>query len=370
MLWQGQGIFGFKSGANIDMMPDSPCKHCLLWAIFFDLSAAICGHFHKRIFITGMTAINYYNLLKEGPTELSISDWEQVSRSITSLDGDVPTEFDAASDVLNSIVFECSQEWLDKRFRIVEKAESASLNPSRRSDYCLRSMQNLASEAAREARMREESPELSAVRRQVTDYLRKLASQKVLNSYRTRSKSGQDICNRWTLTEWGNDWRERQPEKDLEQLKAELPWIQRTRGGKGIFDYAEVLPSYIRMVLENYGSALSTSEICSVIVSKISPPLFRNVMVSDLYEETDQPEEDWQWGETYSMRSAEELFTARQSHELFMAGLSERELKILEMKEDETPIEKIAEVLGCSAKTVNNDWKNIFDKGRRLLLDS
>ena len=161
-----------------------------------------------------------------------------------------------------------------------------------------------------------------------------------------------------------------QPEKDLEQLKAELPWIQRNQGGKGIFDYAEVLPSYIRMVLETYGSALSTSEICSVIASRISPPLFRNVMVSDLYEETDQPEDDWQWGETYTVRSAEELFTARQSHELFMAGLSERELKILEMKEDETPIEKIAEVLGCSAKTVNNDWKNIFDRGRRVLADS
>ena len=156
-----------------------------------------------------MPAINYYNLLKEGPTELSISDWEQVSRSITSLDGDAPTEFDAASDVLNSIVFECSQEWLDKRFRIVQKAESASLNPSRRSDYCLRSMQNLAGEAAREARMREESPELSVVRRQVTDYLRKLASQKVLNSHRMRSKTGQDICNLWTLAEWGDNWRER-----------------------------------------------------------------------------------------------------------------------------------------------------------------
>ena len=51
-------------------------------------------------------------------------------------------------------------------------------------------------------------------------------------------------------------------------------------------------------------------------------------------------------GGTYSVRSGEELFTARQSHELFMAGLSERELKILQMKEDETPIEKIAQVLG------------------------
>ena len=76
------------------------------------------------------------------------------------------------------------------------------------------------------------------------------------------------------------------------------------------------------------------------------------------------------WEVPTQTRSGEELFTARQSHELFMAGLSERELKILQMKEDETPIEKIAQVLGCSAKTVNNDWKNIFDKGRRVLADS
>ncbi len=318
----------------------------------------------------GMSAINYYNLLKEGPTELSSSVWEQVSRSVTSLDGDAPTEFDAALDSLQNLLFECSEEWLDKRIKIVQKAESAFLNPTRRSDYCLRSLQNLASEATHEARMQEESPELSLVWRQVTDHLRKLASQKVLNSHRIRSKTGQDICNLWALAEWGENWRDKEPKKDLEQAKEELPWIQRNRGGKGIFDYAEVLPSYIRLVLEIYGASLSTSQICSVIVSKISPPLFRNVMVSDLCDETDQPEDHLQWGGAYTARSAEELFTARQSHELFMAGLSERELKILELKEDNIPIEKIAEELGCSTRTVNNDWKNIFDKGRRVLADS
>lgn len=318
-----------------------------------------------------MSAIDYYNLLKEGAAnQLSSSDWQQVLRSVTSLDGDAPTEFDAALDSVQNLIFECSHEWIEKRFRIVQKAENASSNPSRRSDYCLRSLQNLASEAAREARMQGESPERSLVKRQVTDYLRKLASQKVLNSHRLRSKSGQDICNLWALAEWGDNWRERQSDKDLEQVKAELPWIQRNRGGKGIFDYAEVLPSYIRLVLETYGAALSTSQICSVIASKISPPLYRNSTFSDLYDETDQNEGEWQWGATYSARSAEELFTARQSHELFMAGLSERELKILQMKEDETPIEKIAQALGCSAKTVNNDWKNIFDKGRRVLAEA
>ena len=302
-----------------------------------------------------MSAIDYYNLLKNGPTQLSGSDWQHVLSSVTSLNGDAPTEFDAALDSVQSLIFECSQEWLEKRIRIVQKAESTSLNPSRRSDYCLRSMQNLASEAARESRMQGESPELSLVRRQVTDHLRKLASVKVLGSYRMRTKSGQDICNLWALAEWGDNWREKQPKKDLDQLKAELPWIQRSRGGKGIFDYAEVLPSYIQMVLEIHGAALSTSQICSVIVSRISPPLYRNMTFSDLYGETDQHEDDWPLGGTYAARSGEELFTARQSQELFMAGLSERELKILQMKEDETPIEKIAKVLGCSAKTVNND---------------
>ncbi len=304
------------------------------------------------------------------PPRLSGSDWQHVLSSVTSLNGDVPTEFDAALDSVQSLIFECSQEWLEKRIRIIQKAENVSSSPSRRSDYCLRSLQNLASEAACESRMQGESPELSLVRRQVTDHLRKLASRTVLNSYRMRSKSGQDICNLWTLAEWGDNWRDKQPEKDLDDLKAVLPWIQRSRGGKGIFDYAVVLPSYIQMVLETYGAALSTSQICSVIASRISPPLYRNMPFSDLYGETDQQEDDWPLGGTYAARSGEELFTARQSHELFMAGLSERELKILQMKEDETPIEKIAQVLGCSAKTVNNDWKNIFDKGRRVLADS
>ena len=317
-----------------------------------------------------MSAIDYYNLLKNGPTQLSGSDWQHVLSSVTSLNGDVPTEFDAALDSVQSLIFECSQEWLEKRIRIIQKAENVSSSPSRRSDYCLRSLQNLASEAACESRMQGESPELSLVRRQVTDHLRKLASRTVLNSYRMRSKSGQDICNLWTLAEWGDNWRDKQPEKDLDDLKAVLPWIQRSRGGKGIFDYAVVLPSYIQMVLETYGAALSTSQICSVIASRISPLCTETCRFQIFMVRLTSRKMIGHWEVPTQRGSGEELFTARQSHELFMAGLSERELKILQMKEDETPIEKIAQVLGCSAKTVNNDWKNIFDKGRRVLADS
>ncbi len=67
------------------------------------------------------------------------------------------------------------------------------------------------------------------------------------------------------------------------------------------------------------------------------------------------------------MPSPEDLFTEKQLLHHFLTGLSEREAKVFEMKEDGRPVDKIAEELGCSVRTVNNDWKSIFDKGRRTL---
>jgi len=74
----------------------------------------------------------------------------------------------------------------------------------------------------------------------------------------------------------GDKWRERAPLKDLEQVKRGLPIIMRTYAGKGIIDYATVLPAYIPMILEAYGAPLSTAQITSLIVGRISPPLFSN----------------------------------------------------------------------------------------------
>jgi hypothetical protein len=314
-----------------------------------------------------MEPFNFYNLLKNGPEEMSGSEWGRVLNAVTSRDGDTAQDSDAALDAAQNILFECSQEWLEKRIKIVQKAEGASSNPSRRSEYCLRSLQNLVNEAAREAMIHEEAPELSLVRRQVADHLRKLSAKRLLKSHRQRSKHGQDICNLWRLSGWGGDWRKREPQKELDRLKTELPLIRASGGGKGVFDYAEVLPTYIPLILETYGAPLSTAQICSIVVSRISPPLMRNFSVGEFIDEANNPSGDSQWAGLYRMPSPEDLLTEQQLHQLFVSGLSDREMKVFEMKEDGTPIDKIAEELGCSIRTVNNDWKSIFDKGRRAL---
>ncbi len=271
-------------------------------------NAAVCGFHYGSDVRGGMGTLNYYNLLKEGPTEITTSDWEQVLNSVTSSHGGMACDTDAALDALQNILFECSEEWLDKRTGIIQKAEKVSLNPSRRSDYCLRSLQNLVSGTAREAVMRQESPDLSLVWRQVADHLRKRSAKGMLNSNRLRSKSGQDICNLWGLPGWGDTWAKREPRIEFDRLKEELPLIRSYRSGKGVFDYSEVLPTYIPLVLETYGAPLSTSQICSAVVSRISPPLTRHLSVGEL---ADNPADGSQWAgftgcrrlKTYSRKS-------------------------------------------------------------------
>ena len=114
------------------------------------------------------------------------------------------------------------------------------------------------------------------------------------------------------------------------------------------------------MILEIYGAALSTAQIKSVIVSKISPPLFRNpsrVGVDD----------DQAFPDSHPMPSPEDLMAEKELKQNFMDSLTERERAILELKMEGCPIEQIAERLVCSPRTINNEWKSIFEKCRAVL---
>lgn len=311
-------------------------------------------------------SIDYYSLLVQGPGELSDVHWEEILRSVV-YHGEAETDPDAALDALQSVLFERSDEWLGTRRRIIQAAIGASSNPARRSDYCLTSLRNLALEASREAVRERESPELSVVRRQAADHLRALYGEKVLVSARMRSKKGHDICSMWGLASWGENWRTREPLKDLEQVKRGLPIIMRTYAGKGIIEYATVLPSYIRMILEAYGAPLSTAQIASLIVARISPPLFRNPVSPE--DEERQGENDgggYLAGYT-TLPTPEDVLVQKQLQQSFFGILSVRETQIFQLKEEGFSIDRIAERLACSKRTVNGDWKSICDKCRQVL---
>lgn len=272
--------------------------------------------------------------------------------------GDDP---DAAFQALESLLFESCEEWADRRTSIIRGAESDSANPSRRSEYCLKALRALVSDTSKEATRSENFPELAVVERQVSDHLRKLNGDGIVHSCRMRTKQGKDICNLWGLSEWGTGCRERKPERHLETVREDMPFILGASGGKGLFDYGTVLPSYIPKMLTLHSAALSTSQIKSVVVAKLSPPIM-SVADNPALWEGDEGEDLVCYPTFGRMPSPEDMMAEAEMKRAFYARLTEREVKVLELKEEGHSIEEIALRLGCSKKTVNNDWKSIFEK--------
>lgn len=314
--------------------------------------------------------IDYYRLLAEGTDSLSGAEWDTIVKSVFQpiqivSDGDAAH---AALDAFKNLLFECSGEWPDKRLRIVEKAQSASSSWSRRSDYCLTSLRTVAAEAAREAAKKQSSPELPLVYRQVGLHLRELTSKGVLVCQRLRTKKGQDIGVQWGLAAWGTEWRTKSPRNDLAKVKRDLPVIRATLQSKGIFDYAQVLPTYIPEILKAHDAPLSTGQICSVIVSRISPPLLSNPGNPHPEHDIGSSADLLDLAGLTRVPSPEDILIHKESQAQFFSALTEQEMGVLRMKEDEKTIDTIAQELGCSKKTVNNLWRSVFQKVRDLLL--
>ena len=120
------------------------------------------------------------------------------------------------------------------------------------------------------------------------------------------------------------------------------------------------------MILENYGAALSTAQIKSVIVSRISPPLFRNPKRISV-DNGQGASEDGYFPGSHRMPSPEDLMAEKELKQNFMNSLTERERVILDLKEEGLTIEQIAEQLVCSQRTINNEWKIVFEKCREVL---
>lgn len=297
--------------------------------------------------------------------DLSESEWREVLKAVV-YHGEAEKEPDAAMEALQGILFEQSDEWTEKRRRILHGATNASSNPSRQSDYCLTSLRNIAIESAREVLSQQEFPELPVVRRQVADHLRKLQAEGILVTGRMRSKKGNDICSLWGLASWGDKWNARAPLKDLERVQRELPIIMRTYAGKGIIDYAGVLPGYIPMILEAYGAPLSTAQITAIVVGRISPPLFSNPTSGNPGSDAHDGIDGYMVGYT-RMPSPEDVLVSKQLQQSFFGVLSQRELQVFQLKEEGLSIDEISEQLKCSKRTINGDWKNVCEKCRRVL---
>jgi hypothetical protein len=296
-----------------------------------------------------MRCVNYYDLLKDGVEAVQNLDWEEVLRSVVYYRNDLE-DSDAAIQALYNIFLECSREWVAQRSKIVREVSSKHSNPRRQSDYCLKALREITDEASRESARRSESPGSVIVQRQVSDHLRELNHSGQLVSCMVRSTSGKDLYKLWGLEEWGQNWMKSLPEKPLEEVSEDLPVIEASREGQGIFDYARILPLYIPAILVAYGAALSTSQIKSVVCGKISPPLVdeRTPVTGD-----DQP-------------SPEDEVVKRQRLKEFIDQLKDREKRALQMFLGGIPKETIADSLKVSLRTVENDIRRIEDIAFRV----
>jgi Bacterial regulatory proteins, luxR family len=308
-----------------------------------------------------MAGVDYYDLLKTGAQSVSDLEWEVVLKQIIYR-GRTPRDVEAALGALENILFECSSEWVVKRARMVSRAAQATANPKLRSNYCLKALQDLADEADRKASQQADSSEIRVVHRQVADHLRRLSDKGVLVSETIRTRQRKSLCKIWGLVTWGEGWEKRIPERDLKWLPIHLPVIVSSTEGKGLFDYASILPNYVPMILREYGAPLSTARISSIVVCKITPPLKQNPV--SLSSEDDEEALAKSYGSDWSAKTVtpEDLLAEKQVRESFLNNLTEREKNVLNMKEQGLQIEEIADRLECSKRTVNNNWRTILGK--------
>ena len=293
-----------------------------------------------------MHGVNYYDLLRGGIQAIRTLDWEEVLRSVVFYRKDLE-DFDGAFDALYGVCLECSQEWIGQRSKIIREASKKHSNPSRRSDYCLKALREITDKGSREAARRDESPDAVIVERQISDHLRDLNQSGQLVSDMVRSKAGKDLYKRWGLSDWGHDWRTRGPLRPLEEVREDLPIIEASCGGRGIFDYAGILPTYIPDILATYGAALGTSQIKSLICSRISPPLFGEPL------DTEIPCGD---------PSPEKVAILRERFKEIRDRFKDFEKTIFDKSLEGNSNEKIAKLLNVQAETVHNARRNILRK--------
>lgn len=330
-----------------------------------------------------MLGVDYFQLLKGLPCELSQSQWEEIVNSVAmSNPRNISHEF--CADVIGNLLCETSDEWVTKRTTIVSGAAHSHANPTLRSRYCLSGLRNVVAEAWQEKTDRLVSPDRLLVHRQVQDHLRKLRVEGILCSFNRNAHNGKLVCVFWALKEWGPQAMDRRPTKSLEDVPDCLRVIRAYEGGKGVFDYAGVLPSYIPKALMEYGAPLSTAQISQAVEASITPPLARNPDEQDivrfispgsdrtsraLARNPDQLDGDLSPQDSASCSplwpvvvSAEEQLQQAQIRTRFFNSLDPEERKVLDMKDDGESIEAIAGALGCSKRRVNNLWKTVIDK--------
>ncbi|MBD3398318.1 hypothetical protein GF413_04590 [Candidatus Micrarchaeota archaeon] len=283
-----------------------------------------------------MGSIDYYRLLKEGPSTINDTDWEEVL-SATVYQKETEHNLDAASSAFQNLIFSGASEWVAKKKRIVKVAQRSHSNPRRLSEYCLHSIRNVCAQETKQGDAYEDNPEIALIHRQVSDHLRKLHAENTLCSQRLRSRTGKDLCNMWGLMEWGENWLQRSPAISTEDLLRELPFIEASHSGKGIFDYGATLPGYLPSILMLYSAALSTAQMCSNVVKKITPPLSKTGAFSGEYESAlDKPETDAPW--CVRIPGPEQLLRYKNLRDRFIESLTEREERVFELKEEGFPI--------------------------------
>jgi hypothetical protein len=301
--------------------------------------------------------VDYYELLSGRSDSLTAEEWQAIMKAVSAQFAD-PNKREVAVETTADVLFDMSNKWMGIRIRITRKARDRSDSPGRRSEYCLYAIKGEVTEAIRRFE-EEDTPDLENVRRQVLDHLRSLRNRKILVSFKLRTRQGRDLRVMWALDIWEPGAKDRKPPLHLDEVRELLPVILARGDENDAFNYAEVLPNYLPMILKRYEAALSSSEITFTVVAKISPPL------AALYRSEDFESllaVSWTGPPT-----PHDIIEGKRAWDSFFGGLSERERKVLEMKEQDKPIDQIAQAIGCSPRTVNNLWNGIQEKAAAYL---
>jgi len=298
--------------------------------------------------------VDYFTLLTERGKGISDSEMHEVLKWVATLGHDLG-DSDTAFDRFTDLYLEDSPEWIRQRTRITSEAEVKHSNPRIRSDYCRDSIKKMITEKIKEEATRRQYPERAWILRQVCDHLRLLEKKGELCSHMVKSKVGQDLWKMWGLFLWGPNWKDLRRQVQLDEAMKRLNFIEADTGGKGIFDYAGVLPTYIPELLSICSGPLSTSEIAATICQMISPPL-AGMSHEDI---TDSPS---QWTSVAEILEDMDLWIKIDSI------LTDDEKGVLEMLRESTPKPQIAERLRCSLRSVPNHVRRIIDKIAYLLV--
>jgi hypothetical protein len=220
-----------------------------------------------------MDGIDFLKIMKDGLAGITESEYDTLVRLlrpvVMALKDSSLNPKEAITDFLDDMFFNLSNASVRRRERIVRLAEKKHENPGLRSKYCLRVLSVEFRRRLKKQIAKNRYPHNHLLYRQVVIHLKTLREEGVLQSQEIPVPSGGIFAVLWGLSEWGPDMQNRKARFTMKKLIKTLPSIPTGKGGKGLFQYAKVLPEFLPLILTLYDAPLLTAEFKAVVRSKV-----------------------------------------------------------------------------------------------------